>query len=196
MNPSLDFTLCMGMYTLDRKNHEDDAVLGSNSMKHVVLAIMVSMFFIASEEEMSSGQKNITAAVWNDFDKQRLDEQYEIAFHINTFCLRGDFNGDGKIDMAVLLRDKKSGKTGVVILHKGQDKAFILGAGNHVGNGGDDWKWMDVWSVREIGPVGMGADETEPPKLKGEALLVEKYESASGLVYWDGQGYKWYQQGD
>jgi len=145
---------------------------------------------------MPSGQNNVPVAVRNDFAKKRLNEQSEIAFHINPFYLRGDFNGDGKIDVAILVRDKKSGKTGVAILHKGQDKAFILGAGNHIGNGGDDWKWMDVWSVYEIGPVGMSADETEPPKLKGEALLVEKSESASGLVYWDGQEYKWYQQGD
>jgi hypothetical protein len=32
--------------------------------------------------------------------------------------------------------------------------------------------------------------------LKGEAILVVKLESSSGLIYWDGKKYQWYQQGD
>jgi hypothetical protein len=28
------------------------------------------------------------------------------------------------------------------------------------------------------------------------AILAEKQESASGLIFWDGKQYRWYQQGD
>jgi hypothetical protein len=44
--------------------------------------------------------------------------------------------------------------------------------------------------------VQRGADGKPPPKLRGDALMVMKTEAASGLVYWDGKRYGWYQQGD
>lgn len=65
-----------------------------------------------------------------------------------------------------------------------------------MGNGGDDFVWMTNWTVRRNKEVGMGASMEPPPTLKGEALLVEKAESASGIIYWDGEQYLWYQQGD
>jgi hypothetical protein len=34
------------------------------------------------------------------------------------------------------------------------------------------------------------------PPLIGGALLVEKMDSASAIVFWDGKEYQWYQQGD
>jgi hypothetical protein len=83
----------------------------------------------------------------------------------------------------------------VALLHA-SGKSFVVGAGKDVGNGGDDWSWMDKWSLTKRGPVEQGADEAAPPKLKGDALLVEKTESASALVYFDGKTYAWYQQGD
>ena len=46
------------------------------------------------------------------------------------------------------------------------------------------------------GPVGKGADGKAPPKLRGDALMVIKTESASALIYWNGTRYAWYQQGD
>jgi hypothetical protein len=32
--------------------------------------------------------------------------------------------------------------------------------------------------------------------LRGDGLLVEKTESASAILWWDGARYRWYQQGD
>jgi hypothetical protein len=55
---------------------------------------------------------------------------------------------------------------------------------------------MDVWQVYPRGPVEEGVEAGPPPKLRGEALLVEKSESASALIYWNGKRYVWYQQGD
>jgi hypothetical protein len=65
-----------------------------------------------------------------------------------------------------------------------------------LGNAGDDFSWMDAWYVFQRGPVRRGADEKAPPKLRGDALMVSKSESASALIYWNGKNYAWYQQGD
>ena len=72
-----------------------------------------------------------------------LAKDYEVSFRVNPFYLRGDFNGDGKIDLAVLVKQRSTGKLGIAIIHGATDKVTILGAGVGIGNGGDDFEWMD-----------------------------------------------------
>ena len=55
---------------------------------------------------------------------------------------------------------------------------------------------MDNWQVYPKGRGARGTDETSVPRFHGEALLVGKSEAASGLIYWDGKRYVWFQQGD
>jgi hypothetical protein len=44
--------------------------------------------------------------------------------------------------------------------------------------------------------VSRGASGDAAPTLRGDALWVEKSESASALVYWSGDRFEWYQLGD
>ena len=47
------------------------------------------------------------------------------------------------------------------------------------------------------GPVDKSAyEDGPPPKVRGDILFVEKLESASGVIYWDGSAYRWYHQSD
>src|SRR6266478_5020375 len=118
-----------------------------------------------------------------------LAKNYDLSFRMNPFYLRGDFNGDGKIDVAVLVKQRSTGKLGIAIVHAATDKVTILGAGVGIGNGGDDFKWMDSWQVYSKDRVGRGAGETSIPHLRGDALLVGKSEAASALIYWNGKRY-------
>jgi hypothetical protein len=54
---------------------------------------------------------------------------------------------------------------------------------------------MDHWELHK-GLIEQGADQKKTPKAKGDSILLEKTESASGIVYWDGSEFGWYQQGD
>ena len=108
----------------------------------------------------------------------------------------GDFNGDGRWDTAVLIKERSSGKNGIAIYHGRSNRLIIVGAGQDWGNGSDDFPGLDAWHVFHRGPVGKGADRKAPPKLRGDALMVIKTESASTLIYWNGTRYAWYQQGD
>jgi hypothetical protein len=54
---------------------------------------------------------------------------------------------------------------------------------------------MDRWSVSKKGNVNVEAGGGTPT-LIGDALLLEKMDSASAIVFWDGKEYQWYQQGD
>jgi hypothetical protein len=115
---------------------------------------------------------------------------------MNPSSLEGDFNGDGKKDVAVLVKERSTGKLGIAIVHGTTGRVTILGAGIGIGNGGDDFEWIDSWQVYSKTRGGRAAAETSIPHLRGDALLVEKTEAASALIYWNGKRYVWSQQGD
>jgi hypothetical protein len=125
-----------------------------------------------------------------------IAKNYDVSFRVNPFYLRGDFNGDGKIDVAVLVKQRSTGKLGIAIIHGAMDKVTILGAGVGIGNGGDDFEWMDSRQVYPKDRVIPGGGETTVPQFHGEALLVGKSEAASALIYWNGKRCVWFQQGD
>jgi hypothetical protein len=110
--------------------------------------------------------------------------------------LEGDFNGDGKMDVAVLVKARSTGKLGIAIVHGTTKKVTILGAGIGIGNGGDDFEWMDSWQVYSKTRAAHASGETSVPHLRSDALLVEKSEAASALIHWNGKRYVWSQQGD
>ena len=56
--------------------------------------------------------------------------------------------------------------------------------------------WMDAWHVCGKNEIEQAVTDQKPPKLIGEAIYAFKLESLSGIIYWDGKEYKWYQQGD
>lgn len=122
-----------------------------------------------------------------------LARKYELSHRINPFYLCGDFNGDGKIDVAVLVKQRSTGKTGIAIINGATDEVTVLGSGTAIGNGGDDFEWMDSWEMYSKGRMDSG---TSVPKLRGDALLVSKSEAASALIYWNGKRYVWLQQDD
>ena len=123
-------------------------------------------------------------------------KEYDLSFRINPSYLEGDFNGDGKMDIAVLVKERSTGKLGIAIVHGTTGKVTILRAGIGIGNGGDDFDWVDSWQVYSKTRKANASGETSVPHLRGDALLVEKGEAASALIYWHGKRYVWYQQRD
>ena len=91
--------------------------------------------------------------------------------------LRGDFDGDGRPDAAVLVAEAaEPRRKGIALLTSDAERA-LLGAGNAVGNGGDDFAWMDAWRVSKK------AETTRMlGRAAGDGLVVERAESAGGLI--------------
>jgi hypothetical protein len=141
-------------------------------------------------------EENTPLWVKTIFSQKKLNKKYSFSYNLNPFYQRGDFDGDGKIDIAILVTEIKTGKRGIAVCHQGTYQVYFLGAGTLIGNGGDDFKWMDVWSVFPKDQVNIEGGESATPQLIGEALYVEKSESAGGIIYWNGKKYLWYQHGD
>ena len=140
--------------------------------------------------------RNVPDTVKKALTNGSTGKKYDLSFHVNPSYLEGDFDGDGKMDAAVLVKERSTGKLGIAIIHGTPGKVTILGAGIGIGNGSDDFEWMDSWQVYSKTRAAHAAGETGVPHLRGDALLVEKSEAASALIYWNGKRYVWSQQGD
>lgn len=143
-------------------------------------------------------ESNLPEEIFRFYNQDEIKGSYSIRTDLNPFYLRGDFDGDKKQDYALSIVDRKTGKKGILVYHMGTKNYYIIGAGKPLvnGNGGDDYKWMDAWKVYVHKDVEIGVGETDKITLKGEGILAIKMESASGIIYWTGENYKWYQQGD
>ena len=139
---------------------------------------------------------NMPDAVKKTLTNGLLGKRYAPSSRMNPSYLEGDFDGDGKMDTAVLIKENSTGKVGIAIVNGTTGKVTILGAGIGIGNGGDDFEWMDSWQVYSKARGIHTAGEVNVPHLHGDALLVEKSEAASALIYWNGKRYVWSQQGD
>jgi hypothetical protein len=124
---------------------------------------------------------------------EALSSGYAVSGRINPFYLRGDFDGDGKADYAVLVR--KGEQQGVVLCLSRSRKPMLLGAGTAFNKMND--LNFNAWQVHpKARRVERGVEESKPPVLLGDAILLEWEESASAIVYWNGKHFVWYQQGD
>lgn len=130
------------------------------------------------------------------FKTTGLDRQYEFSPRLKPSYLGGDFDGDGKPDIAILVMQKSSRKIGIAVCHSSTNKVLFIGAGTAVGNGGDNFDWMDIWKVTPKATAARKVGRAAASLLKGDALHVEKSESASALIYWNGRRYVWRQGGD
>ena len=140
--------------------------------------------------------RDVPDAVKKALTNGSIGKKYDLSFHMNPSYLEGDFNGDGKMDVAVLVKERSTGKLGIAIVNGATRNVTILGAGIGIGNGSDDFEWMDSWQVYSKTRGAHAPDEKSVLHLRGDALLVEKSEAASALIYWNGKRYVWSQQGD
>ena len=128
-------------------------------------------------------QSSIPPEVKRILRDNKFDSLYVVNYRLNPFYLRGDFNNDGVIDIALSIRNKSNSKEGFAIIHPNLKQMFICGAGQKFNKYGDDFNWIDLWMV-------------VPTKYHCEGIEVQKTETSSGILYWSGKKYLWLQGGD
>jgi hypothetical protein len=166
-------------------------------MRSIVVFIAILSTACIADAQSLTIEQLYTIPEWArpTFERSDFAKRYDLDSHINPFCLHADFDGDGKLDFTTFIRERSSGKIGIAFIHHSTKVIYIVGAGKSSTHG-DDYSWVDAWTVFEKGIVGQGVGEGKPPKLKGDALLVFKTEAASAILWWSGSTYRWYQQGD
>lgn len=170
-----------------------------------ILALAISLLFLAPAITEGTDEpfdykawvqlQNVPVWVREMFAEGEHDKNLEFSYHLNPCYLRGDFNGDGESDIAIMVRSISDGKIGIVVCHYGLQDVHVLGAGSEFGRGGMDFSWSNIWSVYRKGEVPRGVEQETSPTLLGDALELEQSESGGALIYWDGEQYRWYPRG-
>jgi len=126
----------------------------------------------------------------------QIGNQYEFDNRLNPLYLEADFNGDDNLDIAIPIRQTKSGKVGFAIIHGKTNKVHVIGAGKQIKNGlSDNMSYIDIWKVnrKRTNEPGVGINDG-PLRLDNPSLEISKSEVGGGQVYWDGNEYVYFHQ--
>jgi hypothetical protein len=140
----------------------------------------------------SNKDAGVPDSIWRIASNTGLDSLYAISVTIQSPpYLEGDFDGDGVSDASVLVEHRKTGKTGVAIVHRGTRRVTILAAGS--GSAGpDDLSWIDRWDVFQNGTTyNLTIGDRPSIQFGADALWVGRQDSLSAFYIWTGTNYAW-----
>lgn len=139
-------------------------------------------------------EKQLPFFVHDCADKNpRLQEQIRYFASHNPFFVRGDFDGDRKIDYAITVESRKTGKEGLLICFRDQKHTAVL-LGLDADNPPPFWRLVD-WDVNTPAEVARTTGHQGRPvgiRPSGEAIVMY-WEDAVGFIYWDGGKFRWKQ---
>lgn len=163
-------------------------------MKTFILLVLVAATALAQKGPEWNFNKNIPRWVRAEIGSNHLQNDYNITYQLYPPILKGDFNGDKRGDVALLVQEKSSGKFGIAIFHASRPQSMhtrtisIVGAGHPIGKAGDDLAWVNVWKLLKHTETVKGLE------LEGDAIQIERRDSTSGIVFWNGKSYEWLQR--
>lgn len=115
---------------------------------------------------------------------------------MNPFFIRGDFNGDGALDVAFWVQNRGTGERGVAIVHSTLDRMYLFGAGQPHPNapvGSSTEVSVDAWHLvprgrTEAHPFGdvpeIGVSEGVPFTFERETLEFVHLGKSAFVFYW------------
>lgn len=137
--------------------------------------------------------QNLPQWAQSTIQTMEFSSKYRISLQLNPFFYEEDFDGDKQRDLALFIEAKKSGMKGILILNGKKKSMTVLGAGIGFANAGDNFDWINVWRPDRKFKL---LPNSKPPVPTGVSLWVERFESGSGVIYWNGTEYHWFQEGD
>jgi hypothetical protein len=134
--------------------------------------------------------RNIPVWVRKEFTARHFDAEYKIIYRLYPYAITGDFNGDGRKDVAIQVQNLTTGKTGIAVFHGRKPQVIvtqvtILGAGRNVGAAGDNFTWADVW----VRIKGREAGESSHSKKPADAMSLSNKDGKSVQIRWNGESY-------
>ena len=107
----------------------------------ILVGLLLTGSLVWAGEPTWQEQQNLPEWTTPVLAEQAFASSYALSARLNPFFLQGDFNGDGRLDLAVLIVHSPTGQQGIAILHASEKAVIVLGAGRAVGNGGSDFSW-------------------------------------------------------
>jgi hypothetical protein len=142
-------------------------------------------------------KREIPAWIKSEFKFGYYDRRYGFEEKLYPQYLKGDFNGDGKQDYAIQLRQRAEGKFGIAFFQGKRTQAkpaavFIAGAGKPVANSSGDFDWVEIWSLYSKAQAYREIQSATLPRFWGDVLKLQTKKGKAGFLYWTGTGYAWY----
>jgi hypothetical protein len=107
-----------------------------------------------------------------------------VACETRPCTMRGDFDGDGRKDLAVQVQDTAKQRAGLVVIMAGRQQ--ILGAGVIGSPMGDDWTATPRVRLQVKSAMG-----SPPAGAKGDLIAVSaRAGAAESLIFYDGTKFK------
>jgi hypothetical protein len=157
---------------------------------------IIAVLLIAFVSDLHAQVAELDLPFWaiKPFKALSTQSELRISKRLNPYVWRGDFDGDGRADLAVFVEDVSSKKQGIAFLFQGR-RPLLVGAGIDFGNGSDDFLWVDFWHVEDRG-TKHGSYQGLSVTLKADGLVIAKESSASALIYMRDGRLQWHQYGD
>jgi len=164
----------------------------------ILLAFLVTVSVCSAEPLKRGIDWNLPQSVLERFESEKFLKSYDLCGDLNPFYLRGDFDGDGIPDYAILVTNRSTKQVGIAIVRSGAKKIELFGAGgiNLQKGSVKDYVTMDVWGVERKHKLEPNHWDKPIGRMMGEGIEVAKSESWAALIYWDGKQYRWFQISD
>ncbi len=136
----------------------------------------------------------------NNNEQQVLSYEFKNATTFTlTDTISADFNGDGKADQAIYVREK--GTSGIIIKH-GQTKEEIkMGFGKPFAHM-TDFNWVDIWGlVHDVKTYEIVIKDGEiigdrQIELSNPSIALRQEEAGGGIITFRNGKYEWVHQAD
>ncbi|NQV48873.1 MAG: hypothetical protein HQ507_00140 [Candidatus Marinimicrobia bacterium] len=156
-----------------------------NRLNQIALIILIlSLGLYAGQPAQLAQYDDLPKGVYSDLVSSGFFDLYEVYFEMTPFFQRGDFNGDGKFDIAIQVISKTSRKRGIVFLHNNDLNYHVIGAGKKFADLGDDFSWLKKWRI------DAHTLQTSNINESAEALILDNPDFPKSLVYFDGRSYR------
>ena len=135
--------------------------------------------------------------------QNKLDSLYKISYEIIPNYLKADFDGDGKEDITLLIKEIQTKKIGLVFIHK-NNSYFTVGAGEEYKANNDDLNWIDILKLDLDKDQHETIIDEETHDILGDksitipniGISIREIEGSGGLLYFSGSKYEYLHQGD
>ena len=162
-------------------------------------------------EETQIVQKYLKEEITKPIEPQKSTEQTDNKQHALSYefknattfnmtdTISADFNGDGKADQAIYIRE--NGTSGIIIKHAQTQEEIKIGFGKSFAHM-TDFNWVEIWGLvndAETYEIIIEDGEITGDRqivLENPSIAVRQEEAGGGIITFKNGKYKWVHQTD